>query len=1066
MRRRSRVFRSLCLALCVAAAGVTGSCNKGQVVGVLTLGISLFFQGDSGGFAPIDPAFAASITDTPEPPITLEPGEETSRYVFLGADLVSDLQVSGTLAGTGDAQLVITVEVRRADSEDFVPVPGASVTIDPANGDVVSVDLPLDGLGELFPGDVVRVTLSATGTTGDVTFSDDQTPRNIIATVGNLSDRTVELVLAGDSQNQGVPRMGQNAAVDPANYQSMALALGSTEISYAFAAIDRHAFEVGTGGVTPTALTYIYEGAVCYSVQARATQGTSSFRLSVITQDSNDGQILRMAQSSFTEPLAVSDTPTRFDGVFEDLPAFFQVTTTPTTQVIPPPITLVVEVLGPNPIEFDFDAVDPTQRSMVRLPGPSALVEMPQGPRLDITHPPLSFERQDATCAAAAALASTSAQSQTGPQTGPAPLTLSITSGPVSEAAGAGAINAIVSRTGSVADPLVVELRSEDVSELTVPASVTIAAGATDATFAIDLVDDTDLDGDQTASIRALAPGFRGVFASVTVTDNDLEFGITPGQQTEGQSATATLRRGGQTGALSAQVTATLPGEVSVPATVTIPDGASDVTFQIDVTDDAAPEARKVVTIDVASAGFLPVSADLTLIDNDLSLTVPVSPIPEGQSAQAIVARGGDQGDLTVTLALSNADATVPATVTIPAGLTQIGFAIDAVQDTAIDGDVTVNLTASAPGFGAVTKPIVTQDDDLGLTLNPLTVTEAGGRSTGTVRRGQTTSDLTIDLTVSTPGAVTMPAQVTILAGDASADFVITASDDTIAQGRRTVDVSASAAGFPAVTETLAITDDDLEVRVSGADLKEKGGQARVTVKRGDTRGALFAPVSVTLADGEAETTFTVEAIDDTQLDGSQSVTLTLDASGFATVQRRVTVLDDDLQLTIDPTDVGEDAGTAAATATIERGDTSGSLDLTLTSDRPGDVSAPAGATILDGETKVQVALDAIDNELLDGSRLVRVRAVDPAGHFEAAVGLLRVTDAESLAASQTTLSVSEDATATLTVSRSNVQDRAALTFNVRVSDASVLTAPSTVTIPAGSTEASVTLSPVDNQIA
>ena len=65
--------------------------------------------------------------------------------------------------------------------------------------------------------------------------------------------------------------------------------------------------------------------------------------------------------------------------------------------------------------------------------------------------------------------------------------------------------------TGTVTIPaaldadLAVSLASGDPSEATVPGSVTIAAGQTAATFAITVLDDSDWDGSQSATITATA---------------------------------------------------------------------------------------------------------------------------------------------------------------------------------------------------------------------------------------------------------------------------------------------------------------------------------------------------------------------------------------------------------------------------------------------------------------------------------------------------------------------------------------------------------------------------------
>ena len=78
-----------------------------------------------------------------------------------------------------------------------------------------------------------------------------------------------------------------------------------------------------------------------------------------------------------------------------------------------------------------------------------------------------------------------------------------------------------VSISGTLATPLVVGLASSDLTEATVPASVTILTGQTSATFAIGVVDDTLVDGAQNVTITATAAGFVTGQATGSVADND-----------------------------------------------------------------------------------------------------------------------------------------------------------------------------------------------------------------------------------------------------------------------------------------------------------------------------------------------------------------------------------------------------------------------------------------------------------------------------------------------------------------------------------------------------------------
>ena len=68
---------------------------------------------------------------------------------------------------------------------------------------------------------------------------------------------------------------------------------------------------------------------------------------------------------------------------------------------------------------------------------------------------------------------------------------------------------------------MLVNLSSDDASELTVPTNVVIAAGQSSASFPVTVVDDTEQDGMQWVHVRATAPGFTPGVATVGMADNE-----------------------------------------------------------------------------------------------------------------------------------------------------------------------------------------------------------------------------------------------------------------------------------------------------------------------------------------------------------------------------------------------------------------------------------------------------------------------------------------------------------------------------------------------------------------
>ena len=78
-----------------------------------------------------------------------------------------------------------------------------------------------------------------------------------------------------------------------------------------------------------------------------------------------------------------------------------------------------------------------------------------------------------------------------------------------------------VSISGTLTTNLVVALASNTPARLTVPATTTILAGATSATFAATGVENTIADGNTNVTVTATAPGFTAGSATAAVEDND-----------------------------------------------------------------------------------------------------------------------------------------------------------------------------------------------------------------------------------------------------------------------------------------------------------------------------------------------------------------------------------------------------------------------------------------------------------------------------------------------------------------------------------------------------------------
>ena len=201
------------------------------------------------------------------------------------------------------------------------------------------------------------------------------------------------------------------------------------------------------------------------------------------------------------------------------------------------------------------------------------------------------------------------------------------------------------------------------------------------------------------------------------------------------------------------------------------------------------------------------------VVQPNLTVSIIPSSIAEGGTgATATITRGGSTAAALV-VALTSSDpsiATVQPTVTIPAGEVSVTVPVNSVTSPLAITRQAAIITAVAVGYDSQADVVdVTDATVRALTLNLSAGTVAeGAQITGTVRRNTpTTEDLVVTLFVTdaTEAALT-PVTVTILAGDATADFAIDGVQDFLGDGTRQLTVVAAAANHDSGRANLSVS--------------------------------------------------------------------------------------------------------------------------------------------------------------------------------------------------------------------------------------------------------------------
>lgn len=197
------------------------------------------------------------------------------------------------------------------------------------------------------------------------------------------------------------------------------------------------------------------------------------------------------------------------------------------------------------------------------------------------------------------------------------------------------------------------------------------------------------------------------------------------------------------------------------------------------------------------------------------------------------------------------------------------------------------------------------------VSIDPASFSEGDGAAAavGTVSRGgDLTEELEVSLVSDDESELMVPETVTILVGQASQNFDVTAVDDEEQDGTQEVTISASAEGLFSSEVIVEVMDDEdpLPTIVLTSDvleLSENGGSATITVEisEADPEGVillvevdddteLLVPGSVTIAPDATSATFTVSGIDDDEIDGLQTVVVTVSDSEGLVVSETIEI--------------------------------------------------------------------------------------------------------------------------------------------------------------------------------
>ncbi|MFL6197882.1 MAG: alpha/beta hydrolase fold domain-containing protein [Thermoanaerobaculia bacterium] len=357
----------------------------------------------------------------------------------------------------------------------------------------------------------------------------------------------------------------------------------------------------------------------------------------------------------------------------------------------------------------------------------------------------------------------------------------------------------IVWRTGSAAEPLTVDLLASGTAghgtDYALPLTVTIAASWDRVFVKTAPIDDYVTEDPETVTLTVdPSPSIHaGPYAGSTVTirDDDVSgtpeltgLALNPTSATGSKTATGTvvLDHAAPAGGAPVSLSSSDPAVASVPASVTVAQGATSATFTVTTSSVAS---AKTVTISASRRGITQSAALAVLAPAVSALTLTPGTFAGGcksSTGKVTLTAKAPAGGIVVPLTNTNPVAVVPASVTVAAGSTSAAFAITAPAVTANQsGTVTASFGGGSYGAGLTVRPIGVAS--LALSPNPVigpapvqgTVTLECPAGPGGI------AGIAVALSSSSTG-VARPdvASLTIPAGASQGTFSVTTADVTV----------------------------------------------------------------------------------------------------------------------------------------------------------------------------------------------------------------------------------------------------------------------------------------------
>ncbi len=518
----------------------------------------------------------------------------------------------------------------------------------------------------------------------------------------------------------------------------------------------------------------------------------------------------------------------------------------------------------------------------------------------------------------------------------------------------------------------------------------------------------------------------------------------------------------GATGTLTATLSpppntsGTLAASSSAPSVATVPPSipfnAGQDTVSVSVT--AVSEGSTLITV--------------SLNGGSATSTVQVTPAPPtitSLSPDILSITQGGSGILTVTISsaqttdtLVGLSSTAPQIAFVPSSVTVLAGQVDAEISVSANSPGNAQITASLNGTSATSTVTVTPAPPTVISVLPPTNPVTLGATTAvtvTISSAQPT-DTTISVVATPGGIITVPATVTVPAGQTTSQIPVDTSALGTAMVRASLNATSAEAAVQVVPPSLALVSllpSELSVVVGATGtltltLNATRQTNTVVALEVDNTSLLLVPSNVTVPAGEIDASFTVTG----QAQGDAVVTASLNESTQTSTIHIIPPPPTVVSLLPNPLSIQQGA-TGSFTLTINAAQPSDTA-IPLNNSASSTLQAPSSVTVPAGETSVTFPVFGLGT----GSATLTASI-----NSTTASATVQITSASTIVTGLTpgTLSLPKGRPGVLHVAVSPTSSQPRI-VSLSSNNTTVAQVPSTVTVPAGALGADFPVLSVD----